>query len=298
MFAIFRRVILFILVNALVVISISIVLNLLGIQPYLTNNGIDPVTLAIFCVIWGSAGSLISLLMSKKMALWQGNIKLIDPNTQDPESKKVLSMVYELSKKAGLPDMPEVGVYQSPELNAFATGPTKSSSLVAISTGLLQKMDSSEVDAVVGHEVSHVGNGDMVTMTLLQGVVNAFVMFLSRLIAYGIRGNDGRMGGGSFALISVLQIVFMFFGSILVFAFSRWRELRADVGGAKLAGRQNMINALKVLQKNSKIVDPKLAEASFRNLKISIPGSIGGLFASHPSIEERIKRLEEMPEIR
>lgn len=299
MLDIIRRVALFIVVNAFVVLSISIILNLLGIQPYLTEQGIDPIALAVFCVIWGSTGSLISLLVSKSVAMKSGNVKLIDPKTTDPQSQQILNMVYGLSKRSGLTVMPEVGVFQSPELNAFATGPTKSNSLVAVSSGLIQKMDAKEVEGVVGHEVSHVANGDMVTMTLLQGIVNAFVMFLARIISFGMRGNgDSRSGGGGFAMIMLLQNVFMFFGALVVAAFSRWRELRADRGGAILAGRQNMINALKVLQKNSKIQDPRLAEASFKSLQISVPSLFSGIFASHPPLEKRIQRLEEMTDIR
>lgn len=294
MFAIARRVLLFIAVNFLVVLSISIILNLLGIQPYLTNQGIDPVSLAIFCVLWGSIGSLISLLMSKKIALWSSGVKLIAPNTQDPDDKKILDMVYSLAKEAGLPKMPDVGVYASPELNAFATGPTKSDSLVAISSGLLQKMDFKEVKGVLGHEITHVANGDMVTMTLIQGIVNAFVMFLARILAFVLssRGNDSR--GGSFFYIFLFQNIFMFLGAMIVAGFSRWREFRADLGGARLAGRDNMINALKALKANINIQDPRQAQSSFQNLKISLPRGMSGLFSTHPPLDERIERLKEM----
>lgn len=295
MIAIARRVLLFIVVNALVVLSISIILNLLGVQPYLTNQGIDPVSLAIFCVLWGSIGSFIALMMSKKMALWSSGVKLIDPNTRDPEARKILDMVYALAKQAGLPKMPEVGVYVSPELNAFATGPTKSDSLVAISSGLLQKMDRKEVEAVLGHEISHVANGDMVTMTLIQGIVNAFVLFLARILAFAFSGREGR--GSSFFMIFILQNVFMFLGALVVAAFSRWRELRADIGGAYLAGRNNMIDALRSLQKNIHIQDPRQDQSAFRNMKISVPSAMAGLFSSHPPLEKRIERLQERVDI-
>ena len=295
MIAIARRVLLFLVVNIFVVLSITIILQLLGIQPYLTENGIDPTSLAIFCVLWGSAGSFISLLLSKSLAIRTGNVSIIDPKTSNPAEKKVLDMVYSLAKRSGLADMPEVGIYKSPELNAFATGATKSSSLVAISTGLLDKMDAQEVEGVVGHEVSHITNGDMVTMTLLQGIVNSFAMFFSRLLAAAM--SRDRDSGGSFGMVLILQNVLVFLGSIVVASFSRWRELRADVGGARLAGRQNMINALKALEANIAIQDPRQQKASFRSLQISLPGGFSGLFASHPPLKKRIERLQQMRDI-
>lgn len=296
MFAIARRVFLFIVVNFFVVLSISIILNLFGIQPYLTQNGIDPISLAILCVIWGSAGSLISLLLSKTIAIHTTRMTIIDPHTADPGEKKVLDMVYSLAQRTGLPKMPTVGIYASPELNAFATGATKSNALVAISSGLLNKMNLDEVEAVVGHEVSHVSNGDMVTMTLVQGIVNSFALFFSRILAYVL--SAGRNSGSSFGLVILFQIIFVFLGSMIVAAFSRWRELRADVGGARLAGRQKMIDALKALKANIQIQDPRQAESSFRNFKISRPGSgFFNLFASHPPLDKRIERLEQMRDI-
>jgi len=196
--------------------------------------------------------------------------------------------------------MPQVGIYQSPELNAFATGPTKKRSLVAVSTGLLQKMNREEVEGVLGHEITHISNGDMVTMTLLQGVVNAFVMFLSRVIAYAIasalrdsdRGGRGISYGIYFLVSIVLEIVFMIFGSMVVAWFSRWREFRADAGGARLAGRGAMVEALQALQRNYEIEDPRVQPA-FQNLKISgHPKGWRKLFASHPPLSERIERLQ------
>ncbi len=194
-----KRIILFLLTNILVIAVISFLLYIFNIQPYLTQYGLNYGSLAIFCFIWGMGGALISLGLSRIMAKWAMGVQLIDPATRDPQKLEVLNMVYALAKKAGLPKMPEVGIYNSAELNAFATGPSRSRALVAVSTGLISRMKSEEVEAVVGHEVTHVANGDMVTMTLLQGIVNAFVMFLARIVAFGIsravaRGKDSEGG--------------------------------------------------------------------------------------------------------
>ncbi|NDD91784.1 protease HtpX, partial [bacterium] len=205
---------------------------------------------------------------------------------------------HELARAAGLPAMPEVGIYDSPEVNAFATGPSKSRSLVAVSTGLLHRMKPEEVRGVLGHEVAHIANGDMVTMTLIQGVVNAFVMFLARVIAYAwtmTRGNDNEERSGTpasfFVVQLVLEMVLMILGSIVVAWFSRYREYRADSGGARLAGRESMIQALEKLQRTMEDVDPS-AQPAVQSLKIS--GRAGGLmslFSTHPPLEERIARL-------
>jgi heat shock protein HtpX len=203
-----------------------------------------------------------------------------------------------------LPQLPEVGIYDSPEINAFATGPTKSRALVAVSSGLLQRMGSREVEGVLGHEVTHIANGDMVTMTLIQGVINSLVLFLSRVLAFvvsqALRSRDERDSGGGalqWILIMVFQVVFSLLGMLVVCSFSRWREFRADAGGAQLAGRGNMISALRALQR---LHDPELVKAeaqqhpSFQALKISGPrGGFAALFASHPPLEERIARLEQ-----
>jgi len=209
--------------------------------------------------------------------------------------------VHELARRAGLPALPEVGVYDSPDVNAFATGPTKSRALVAVSTGLLRKMRSHEVAGVLGHEVAHIANGDMVTMTLIQGIINAFVLFLSRVLAFvisqALRSRDDRGSGWlQYLLVMVFQIVFSILGSVVVCWFSRMREFRADAGGARLAGRESMVEALRGLQR---LYNPQLAteetqrSQAFQSLKIS--GSSSGmmaLFATHPPIEQRIGRLQ------
>ena len=294
-----KRILLFLAVNFLVVMTISVLLNVFGVRPYLTQYGLNYTSLAIFCLIWGMAGSLISLALSRQMAKWTMGVQVIDPNNSGADEQRLLQTVYHLAQSAGLRDMPEVGVYDSPELNAFATGPTKSRSLVAVSTGLLRNMNHDEVEGVLGHEITHIANGDMVTMTLLQGVVNAFVMFLSRVIAYAIAtamrsDRDTRgLSTGVFYLVSfLLEIVFMILGSIVVAWFSRFREYRADQGGAMLAGRQKMIGALRALQRAYDVVDPK-RNAAIETMQISGRGSgLMRFFSSHPPLEQRIERLQ------
>lgn len=295
----FKRIGLFLAVNALVMVTISIILNVLGVKPYITSYGLDYESLLIFCGIWGMGGAFISLALSRVMAKWMMGVQIVPKDTRDPELRNLLQMVHELSRAAHLSVMPEVGVYESQEVNAFATGPTKSRSLVAVSTGLLHRMKLEEVKGVIGHEVAHIANGDMVTMTLIQGVVNAFVMFLARAIAYTLtmaRGQDGEERQGtpaSFYIIQfVLEIAFMILGSMVVAWFSRYREYRADSGGARLAGRNNMIQALEALKRTFNDVDPS-TQPAVQALKISSrPGGIMKLFSTHPPLEERIERLK------
>ncbi len=299
----FKRVLLFIGTNVLVIVTISIVTNLLGLHTYLTTHGINYQSLAIFCALWGTAGAFISLLMSKFIAKKSMGVEVIDPNaTQTEEQRNILDIVHGLARKAGLTTMPEVGIYQSSELNAFATGPTKNSSLVAVSSGLLQKMNRDEIEGVLGHEISHVTNGDMVTMTLLQGIINAFALFLSRIVAYvismGAAGRDDNQGsiagpGPMFYMLTMMfDVLFTLLGSILVATFSRYREYRADRGGANLAGHSNMISALQALQRT---MQPEDARApSLAALKISHKSTgFRALFSSHPPLELRIARLQQ-----
>jgi len=297
-----KRIFLLLLVNVLVMTTITLVLGLLGVGRYFPQGGLAE--LAVFCLVWGFGGAFISLALSRVMAKWMMGVQVIPLNTSDPGLRGLVDTVHELARGAGLPKLPDVGIYESDEVNAFATGPTKSRALVAVSTGLLQRMGSREISGVLGHEVTHIANGDMVTMTLIQGVVNAFVMFLSRVLAFVIsqamRSRDDRDGGGGmieFLLVIVFQIVFSILGSIVVCWFSRQREFRADAGGARLAGRQTIINALQVL---GRLHDPEVAAAeahraqAFQSLKISGPrGGFMALLATHPPIEERIARLEQ-----
>jgi heat shock protein HtpX len=297
-----KRVFLLVMVNILVMTTITVVLALLGAGHYLPEGRLTG--LAVFCLVWGFGGAFISLGLSRLMAKWMMGVKVIPPNTTDPTLRELVDTVHGLARSAGLPQLPEVGLYESEDVNAFATGPTKSRALVAVSTGLLNRMGDREVAGVLGHEVAHIANGDMVTMTLIQGVINAFVMFLSRVLAFvvsqALRSRDDRDSGGGwlqFLLVMVFQIVFSILGSIVVCWFSRQREFRADAGGARLAGRENMINALRAL---GRLYDPEVATAeakhtqAFQSMKISgKPGGFLSLLSTHPPIEERIARLEQ-----
>lgn len=297
-----KRVMLFFLTNILVVITISLVLNVLGIGRYLTRYGIDYGALAAFCLVWGMGGAFISLGLSRLMAKWMMGVHVIDPG-HPGEFGFLVDTVHGLAQKARLPAMPEVGVYDSPEVNAFATGPSRSRALVAVSTGLLQRMDRDQLEGVLGHEITHVSNGDMVTMTLIQGVINAFVMFFARILAFAIsssmRGRDSdrqsSFGGGwaNYLLISVLEMAFGALGFLVIARFSRWREFRADHGGAEVAGRHKMISALQQLQRLYGRTPEVPGQTAVATLKIS--GKQGGwlsLMATHPPLEERIARLQ------
>jgi heat shock protein HtpX len=299
----FKRIGLFLILNLIIMVSISILTSVLGLDKFVTANGFNYSTLALFCFVWGMGGAFISLALSRIMAKWMMRVQVIGDQVYDPRLVELKQTVHELARQAGLKVMPEVGVYDSPELNAFATGPTKARSLVAVSSGLLTRMNRKEVRGVLAHEVAHIANGDMVTMTLLQGVVNAFVMFLARIIALAVtqffRSDEEEGSGyGSLAYFVVqiaLEIVFMIFGSMLISAFSRWREYRADKGGASLGGRENMIAALEALKVNM-MMPADGTPAAVATLKIE--GSKGSgllkLFSSHPPLEERIARLKSI----
>lgn len=294
-----KRVTLLIVVNLLVMLTLGIIASLL-FGGRASRFGYD--NLFLICFIFGMGGAFISLALSRWMAKTMMGVEVIDPATASPAEQRLVETVHHLARAAGLPAMPEVGIYNSPEINAFATGPTQSRALVAVSTGLLNHMRPSDVEGVLGHEITHVANGDMVTMTLIQGVVNAFAMFLARVLAIVLTRNSSRdddRGGNFFMewmLINLFQTVFMILGSIVICWFSRWREFRADAGGARLAGRENMISALRALQAfhegGADQAGPQ--QPAFQALKISgKTGSILGLlFADHPPLEERIARLE------
>lgn len=295
-----KRIFLFLAVNFLVILMISVILNIFNIRPFISQYGIDYQSLLIFCLVWGMVGSFISLALSKTMAKWAMGVQVIDPNTNNPEMKRLLETVYELARSAHLKHMPEVGIFASKEVNAFATGPSKKRSLVAVSTGLLQRMSQKELEGVLAHEITHITNGDMVTMTLIQGVVNAFVMFLARILASIISGlgrnrNDSSSGsyGSYMILVFLFEIVFMILGSMVIAWFSRQREFRADRGGADLAGKEKMISALESLVQLQEIKDVKVDKPAYQALKISTGKSrFGALFATHPPLSERIARLK------
>lgn len=298
-----KRIFIYLAVNFLVVISISIIINLLGIRPYLGARGVDYQALLVFCAIWGFAGSFISLQLSRWSAKRAMGVELIDPRSPaGPVESRLVETVTRLCQRAGLDTLPEIGIYPSNEVNAFATGPSKNRSLLAVSSGLLNSMDATAVEGVLGHEIAHINNGDMVTMTLIQGVVNTFVMFFSRIAVIAIenmmrRDSDDRHGEGlgyfaHMILVSLFETVFMFLSAPLIYYFSRVREYRADKGSAEITGRETMIHALESLQKCAGLVDNR-SQPALAVMKINgqASGLLSMLFSSHPPIDARIAAL-------
>ena len=288
-----KRIALFLLTNIAVVAVLGIVASLLGVNRFLSANGLNLGSLLGFAFIMGFGGAIISLLMSKPIAKWSSGLQMIDqPRNQD--EAWIVETVRKFADKAGI-GMPEVGIFEG-DPNAFATGAFKNSALVAVSTGLLQGMTREEVEAVIGHEVAHIANGDMVTMTLIQGVMNTFVVFLSRVIGYAVdsflrKGDNNQSGPGIGYYVStiVLDILLGFLASIIVAWFSRQREFRADAGAAQLMGRrQPMINAL------ARLGGVHTAELPKNMAAMGIAGGMGQLFSTHPPIEERIAALQRM----
>lgn len=288
-----KRVFLFLLTNILVMITISIIINILGINSGISANGIDYGSLLAFCFVIGMTGSGISLLMSRWMAKFMLGIKLIDPNSSG-EYGWLYNRVAQIAQAAGLPKTPQIGIYESPEVNAFATGPSKGMALVAFSTGLLQRMNRDEIEGVAAHEITHIQNGDMVTMALLQGIVNTFVMFLARVISFfvGQSVKEEHRGLVRFLVTIVLEITLSILGSMVVLWFSRKREFKADAGSGKLVGRDKMIAALNNLNQNRELAVVGDQHKSLQTMKICGGKGWGRLFMSHPPIEERIAALQ------
>jgi heat shock protein HtpX len=288
-----KRIVLFIVTNLAVMLVLGIAVHLLGLNRFLTANGLNLPMLLGFAAVMGFGGAIISLLISKPMAKWTTRAQVIN-NSTDPTHRWIVSTVEGFAKKAGI-GMPEVAIYEG-DANAFATGAFKNSALVAVSTGLLNSMTKEEVEAVIGHEVAHVANGDMVTMTLIQGVMNTFVVFLSRVIGYFVdkvvlrNTNDGP-GIGYYVTTIVLDIVLGILAAVIVAWFSRQREYRADAGAAALMGRkQPMINALARLGGVQAGELPKAVQAMGISGK---PGGVMALLSSHPPIEDRIRALQQ-----
>ncbi len=286
-----KRIFLFLATNFAIVLVLSVTMRLLGVEPYLTANGLNLTSLLIFAAVMGFGGSLISLAISKWMAKKSMGVRVIE----SPSSSTELWLVDTVKKyaaDAGI-GMPEVGIFDSPEVNAFATGANKNNALVAVSSGLLQAMTREEAEAVIGHEIAHVANGDMVTLALIQGVVNTFVMFLSRVIGHTVDRvvfkNENGHGPAFFVTMIVAELILGVLASIIVMWFSRQREFRADRGGASLAGKGAMIAALQRLQ---------MAHSGPLPEKMAAFGIAGGspqgwkrLFMTHPPLEERIAAL-------
>ena len=280
-----KRILLFMVTNLAIMLTLSVVLSLLGITG---GGGLGG--LLVFCLFWGMGGSFLSLQLSRFMAKRAMGVELVDGRTGHADLDWLYATVRQLADRSGLP-MPEVGYYESPEVNAFATGPSQSRSLVAVSTGLLRTMSRDEVEGVLAHEVAHIQNGDMVTMTLIQGVVNAFVMFFARIIANVLRNAvDERASGMVYFLsVMVLQTVLGIFGMMVVAWFSRAREFRADAGAASLAGSGKMIAALQRLQQHTQRIETD--QPALATMKISGTGSWMALLSTHPPLEARIAAL-------
>ncbi|PYQ57100.1 MAG: protease HtpX [Acidobacteria bacterium] len=287
-----KRILLFLATNLAIMVVLSLVLSLLGVGSYVGPDGqLQLVPLMVFCLIWGMGGAFLSLQMSRWIAKRALGIHLIDGRSGHAELDRVYETVANLTRQAGLP-MPEVGVYDSPEVNAFATGPSKKRSLVAVSTGLLQAMPPQEVEAVLAHEVGHIANGDMVTMTLLQGVINAFVLFFARVAAFAVRmAVPARVAWiAGFATRIVLEISLGILGSLVTAWFSRQREFRADAASAALSSREGMIGALRRLMTTEERIDT--AKPALAAMKISGKKAWLSAFSTHPPLAERIAALE------
>ena len=289
----FNRIFLFLATNMAIIFVLNITMRLLGFDLYLASTGQDMTGLLIFAALIGMSGSFISLAMSKSMAKRATGAHVIEQPSNEGESW-LLQTVQKQAEEAGV-GMPEVAIYDSPDVNAFATGMNKNNSLVAVSTGLLRNMSRNEAEAVLAHEVSHVANGDMVTLALIQGVVNTFVVFLARIIGQVVDSalsggrNDGRVGAGYWITTIVAEIILGILASIIVAWFSRKREFRADEGGGNLAGNANMIAALERLQSMHEPADLPEQIAAFGISHRQ--GKFGKLFATHPPLEERIAAL-------
>jgi heat shock protein HtpX len=290
-----KRIFLFLVTNLAIVVVLSIVAHVLGIDQYLNARGGSLNGLLAFAALFGFGGSLISLALSKWMAKNAMGVQIITQPRNAAESW-LINAVAAHARNAGI-GMPEVGVFDSPDPNAFATGASRNNALVAVSSGLLQRMDEREVDAVLGHEISHVANGDMVTLALIQGVVNTFVIFLSRIIGNIVdrsvfRSEDGR-GPAYFISVIVSEIVLGILASLIVLAFSRWREFRADRGGAKLSGKDNMISALEALKSSQEPLPQQFAAFGIADGRVA--RGFARLWMSHPPLDERIAALRALP---
>jgi heat shock protein HtpX len=287
-----KRIMLFLLTNLAVILVLSVVARLTGLDTWLTVHGSSLTGLLVFAAFFGFGGAFISLAMSKSMAKMSMGVRVIGQSS-DPTEQWLLSVVQHHAQAVGV-TMPEVGIFDSPEPNAFATGARRNAALVAVSTGLLQRMNHQEIEAVLGHEMTHVANGDMVTLTLVQGVVNTFVIFLSRIIGNIIdralfRSDDGR-GIASFITVIVCQLVLGVLANIIVMWFSRRREFRADRGGAQLAGTDNMVAALEDLKRVHQPL-PAQQFAAFGIADGTVASGLKRLFMSHPPLDERIAAL-------
>jgi len=293
-----KRIVLFLLTNLAVIAVASVTLSVLGFNGFLTSKGINFQSLLVFCAVFGFAGSFISLLMSKWMAKRGTGTRIIERPSNHQEIWLV-ETVAQLAKDAGI-GMPEVGIFPAQQANAFATGANRNKALVAISEGMLQRFTKEEIEAVLAHEIGHVANGDMITLSLMQGVVNTFVMFFARIIGYAVDQfmnpdrEEGQVGMGYYVVTIIAEIVLGVLATTIVMAFSRYREYRADKAGATLGSKQGMIGALRRLQAETQAQIPNQMPDTLTAFGITsgFSGSLKKLWASHPPLEERIRRLE------
>ncbi|MBO9480535.1 protease HtpX [Salinisphaera sp. G21_0] len=291
-----KRILLFLVTNMAVLLLASITLNILGVGSYLGYQGLNMGSLLVFCAVFGFAGSFVSLLLSKTMAKMSTGTQIIE-QPQTAREQWLVETVRELSEKAGI-GMPEVGIFHSPEANAFATGWNKNAALVAVSEGLLDRFSPNEARAVIGHEIGHVANGDMVTLSLIQGVVNTFVMFFARIIGYAVdsflrRGDEdeGGVGIGFYITSFIAEIILGFLASAIVMWFSRQREFRADEAGAELASRRDMIAALERLRAEYEAPSAMPATMTAFGIRSGDRSGLAALFTSHPPLDQRIEAL-------
>ncbi len=291
-----KRIFYFLVTNLAIIFVLSITMRLLGVEPFLNANGLNLNSLLIFAAVMGFGGAFISLAISKWSAKQMSGAVTID-NPKTPDEIWLMNIVKNQSQAVGI-QMPEVAIFNSPVVNAFATGMSRNSSLVAVSSGLLEMMTKDEAEAVIGHEISHIANGDMVTLTLIQGVVNTFVLFFSRVIGYTVdkvifKTREGT-GPAFFITMIISELLLGVLASIVVMWFSRQREYRADIGGGQLAGKQKMIAALKRLKAQ---YESSALPKSIAALGISGEQGMGlkELFSTHPSLDDRIARLQQNP---
>ncbi|HMB40585.1 MAG TPA: protease HtpX [Balneolaceae bacterium] len=293
-----KRVLLFLGTNLAIIVVASITLSLLGVNSFLDETGtnLNLQSLLIFCFVFGMAGSFISLLLSKKIAKWTMKVQIIDKPRNSSE-EWLFRTIESQSKEAGI-GMPEVGIFQAQQANAFATGANRNKALVAVSSGMLNRFDKPEIEAVLGHEIGHVANGDMITLALIQGVVNTFVMFLARVVGFAvdrvILRNEEGLGLGYFITTIVAEIVLAILASTIVFWFSRKREFRADEAGARLGSRNGMINALQRLKAESQVPNQLPESMQAFGITGGKRSGIKALFSTHPPLEDRIAALQNM----
>jgi len=293
-----KRILLFLATNFAILIVASITMSLLGVGSFLdeTGTGLNLQALLVFCLIFGMGISLVSLLLSKKIAKWTTKVQLIGQPRNERE-QWLMRIVEEQSREAGI-GMPEVGIFPAQQANAFATGANRNKALVAVSEGMMQRFDREEIKAVMGHEIGHVANGDMITLALIQGVVNAFVMFLARIVGFVVDRmvlkNEQGLGIGYFVTTIVAEIILAFLASMIVFWFSRRREFVADVAGARLGSRNGMIAALQRLQKESNIPNQLPDSMQAFGITSGKRKGIKALFTTHPPLEDRIAALRNM----